>query len=140
MFSDYKPLVETSPKGTMKAIDKLANKMADKLHKGLEAKGFVISTIVVVSAVISIIYNLVKLSKLCKYEAKEALDHIKKPSLIDMIKIRKAIRSSLKENKVKVPRGVAGDSFIAAVESAVSEATSSINENDVQAILDATEE
>ena len=57
-----------------------------------------------------------------------------------MIKIRKAIRSSLKENKVKVPRGVAGDSFIAAVESAVSEATSSINENDVQAILDATEE
>lgn len=39
-----------------------------------------------------------------------------------------------------MPRGVAGDSFITAVESAVSEATSSINENDVQAILDATEE
>jgi hypothetical protein len=132
--------VETSPKGAMKEIDKLANKMSDKMHSKLEAKGFVISTIVVVSAVISIIYNLVKLSKLCKYEAKEALEHIKKPNLLDKIKIRKAIRSSLKENKVKVPRGVAGDSFITIVESAVSEAVSTIDENDIKIILDATEE
>jgi hypothetical protein len=132
--------VETSPKGAMKEIDKLANKMSDGLHSKLEAKGFIISTIVVVSAVISIIYNLVKLSKLCKYEAKEALDHIRKPNLLDKIKIRKAIRASLKENKVKVPRGVPGDAFINVVESAVSEAVSAIDENDVKAILDATEE
>lgn len=124
----------------MKEIDTLANKMADGLHSKLEAKGFVISTIVVISAVVSIIYNLVKLSKLCKHDAKAALAHIKKPNLLDKIKIRKAIRASLKENKVKVPRGVAGDSFITIVESAVSEAVSAIDENDIKIILDATEE
>lgn len=140
MLSKYKKLVETSPKGAMKEIDKLANSMAGELHSKLEAKGFVISTIVVVSAVISIIYNLVKLSKMCKYDAKEALAHIKKPNLLDKIKIRKAIRASLKENKVKVPRGVPGDLFITVVESAVSEAVNAIDANDVKAILDATEE
>jgi len=124
----------------MKSANDLAKKIGPKLKDNLEAKGFIIETIVIVSALVSIIVNLVKLSKLCKYEPEQALEHIRKPNLLDKIKIRKAVRSSLKEQKVKIPRGVAGDPAIATIEQAISEAASSITKKDVQAIIDATEE
>jgi hypothetical protein len=124
----------------MKNADDLAKKMGPKLKNDLEAKGFVIDTIIVVSALVSIIVNLVKLSKTCKYTPEQALEHIRRPNLLDKIKIRKVIRSSLKDQKVKIPRGVGGDPAIVAIEQAVSEAAGAINKKDIQAILEATEE
>jgi hypothetical protein len=71
----------------MKNADDLAKKMGPKLKNDLEAKGFVIDTIIVVSALVSIIVNLVKLSKTCKYTPEQALEHIRRPNLLDKIKI-----------------------------------------------------
>jgi hypothetical protein len=118
----------------------LAKKMVPKLKNDLEAKGFVIETVIIISALISIIVNLVKLSKLCKYDPEQALEHIRKPTILDKIKIRKAIRSSLKEHRVNVPKGIAGDPAVITIEQAVAEAANSLSKKDVQAIIEATEE
>ena len=124
----------------MKSANDLAKKIGPKLKDELEAKGFIIETIVIVSALVSIIVNLVKLSKMCKYEPDEALEHIRKPNILDKIKIRKAIRSSLKDQKVKIPRGVAGDPAIVTIEKAISDAAAVLTKKDIQTIIEASED
>lgn len=133
--------METSPLGKtlMNSVDQLADKIAPSLKDKLDAKGFVISTIVVISALVSILVNLIRLNQMCKNTPKEALNRIKKPGLLDKIKIRKVIRAAVKDKGVKIPKGVAGDPAIALIEQAISEAASLIDEKDVQTILDAIE-
>lgn len=120
----------------MDHAEKIAQKIAPKLQSDLEKKGFIIPTIVVVSALVSIIVNLIKLAKLCKYDADEALEHIKKPTVLDKIKIRKAIRSSLRENKVVLPRGKESDESLMAIEKAVSDAASKLTKKDINFIVE----
>ena len=90
----------------MHNVEALADRMSAKLQKDLEAKGFVIETFIVVSALISIIVNLVKLNQMCKYSPKEALEHIRDPNIIEKIKIRRVIRNGLKDNKLKIPKNL----------------------------------
>lgn len=123
----------------MNNVEALAGRMSAKLQKDLEAKGFVIETFIVVSALVSIIVNLVKLNQMCKYSPKEALEHVRDPNIIEKIKIRRVIRNSLKDNKLKIPKGVAGDPAIAIIERAVSTAAQLINEEDVNNIINSTE-
>jgi hypothetical protein len=124
----------------MHNVEALADRMSAKLQKDLEAKGFVIETFIVVSALISIIVNLVKLNQMCKYSPKEALEHIRDPNIIEKIKIRRVIRNGLKDNKLKIPKGVAGDPAISVIEKAVSTAAQLINEEDVTNIIKSVEE
>lgn len=118
----------------MDHAEKIAQKIAPKLQAELEKKGFIIPTIVAVSALVSLIINLIKLAKLCKYDADEALNHIKKPNVIDKIKIRKAIRSSLRENKVSLPRGKESDESLILIEKAISDAASKLTKKDINFI------
>jgi hypothetical protein len=129
--------VETSP---MTDIEKIAQKIAPKLQEDLNGKGFIVPTIVVISALVSIIVNLVKLSKMCKYDSEQALEHIKSPNVLDKIKIRKAIRASLKENKITLPRTKAADEGLALIEKAISSAASKLSKKDVNLIIDGVEE
>ena len=129
--------VETSP---MSDIEKIAQKIAPKLQEDLNGKGFVVPTIVVISALVSIIVNLVKLSKMCKYDADQALEHIKSPNVLDKIKIRKAIRASLKENKITLPRTKAADEGLGLIEKAISTAASKLSKKDISLIIDGVEE
>jgi signal transduction histidine kinase len=124
----------------MNNVEALADRMSAKLQKDLEAKGFIVTTFIVVSALISIIVNLVKLNQMCKYSPKDALDHIREPNIIEKIKIRRVIRNGLKDSKLKIPKGVAGDPAISVIEKAVSTAAQLINEEDVTNILKSVEE
>lgn len=124
----------------MNNVDQLADKIAPSLKDKLDAKGFVVSTIVVISALVSILVNLIRLNQMCKNTPKEALERIRKPGLVDKIKIRKIIRSGVKDKGLKIPKGIAGDPAIALIEQAISEAAGMIDEKDVQTILDAMKE
>lgn len=123
----------------MDDIEKIAKKVAPNLQSNMEKKGFIVPTIVVVSALVSLIVNLVKLSKMCKYDYEEALDHIKKPTILDKIKIRKAIRSSLKENKVSLPRGKESDEVLVLIEKAISDIGTKLTKKDIKTIIDGAE-
>lgn len=124
----------------MNSAAQLAEKIAPSLKDRLDAKGFVISTVVVISALISILVNLIRLNQMCKNTPKEALNRVRKPNILDKIKIRKVIRAAVKDNGVKIPKGIAGDPAVTLIEQAISDAASLINEKDVQNILDAVEE
>jgi hypothetical protein len=124
----------------MNHAEKIAQKIGPKLQEDLEGKGFVVPTIVVISALVSIIVNLVKLSKLCKYEPEEALEHIRTPSVLDKIKIRKAIRASLKENKITLPRTKAADEGLVLIEKAISSAAAKLSKKDINLIIESAEE
>ena len=123
----------------MKNTQKIADSMAPALKDELDKKGFIVSTIVIVSALVSIIINLVKLSKLCKNDAKGALERIRKPGIVDKIKIRKAIRSSLKENSVDLPRGKRSEEGLVLIEKTISDISLSISEKDINFILEELE-
>jgi hypothetical protein len=123
----------------MKYTQKIADSMAPALKDELDKKGFIVSTIVIVSALVSIIVNLVKLSKLCKNDAKGALERIRKPGIIDKIKIRKAVRSSLKENSIDLPRGKKAEEGLVVIEKTISEICLGLSEKDVDFILEETE-
>ena len=123
----------------MKRSEKIASSAAPVLKDELDKKGFIVSTIVIVSALVSIIVNLVKLSKLCKNDAKSALDRIRKPGIIDKIKIRKTIRSSLKENNVDFPRGKKAEEGLVLIEKTIHDISLGITEKDVNFILEETE-
>jgi hypothetical protein len=123
----------------MKYTQKIADSMAPALKDELDKKGFIVSTIVIVSALVSIIVNLVKLSKLCKNDAKGALERIRKPGIIDKIKIRKAVRSSLKENSIALPRGKKAEEGLVVIEKTISEICLGLSEKDVNFILEETE-
>lgn len=123
----------------MKRSEKIASSAAPVLKDELDKKGFIVSTIVIVSALVSIIVNLVKLSKLCKNDAKSALDRIRKPGIIDKIKIRKTIRSSLKENNVDFPRGKKAEEGLVLIEKTINDISLGITEKDVNFILEETE-
>ena len=124
----------------MNHAEKIAQKIGPKLQEDLEGKGFVVPTIVVISALVSIIVNLVKLSKMCKYDSEQALEHIKSPNVLDKIKIRKAIRASLKENKISLPRTKAADESLGLIEKAVSSAAAKLNKKDINLIIESVGE
>lgn len=119
----------------MNHIDKIANKAGLKLQLDFEKKGFIVPTIVVISALVSIIVNLIKLAKLCKYDNDTALEHIKRPGVVDKIKIRKAIRASLKENKINLPRGKKAEESIQSVEKTINDIASKLTSKDLEIIL-----
>ena len=48
----------------MNNVEALAGRMSTKLQKDLEAKGLIVETFIVVSALVSIIVNLVKLNQM----------------------------------------------------------------------------
>lgn len=121
----------------MDSVKSLATKMCPKLQENLEAKGFVIETFIIVSALVSILVNLVKLNRMCKNTPKEALDRIRKPGLVDSIRIRKIIRSAVKDKSLKIPKGPNGDPAITLIEQAVAEAAVMINEDDVKVLIEA---
>lgn len=121
----------------MDSVKSLATKMCPKLQENLEAKGFVIETFIIVSALVSILVNLVKLNRMCKNTPKEALDRIRKPGLVDSIRIRKIIRSAVKDKGLKIPKGPNGDPAITLIEQAVAEAAVMINEDDVKVLIEA---
>ena len=120
----------------MNGIDGIAEKIAKPVKDKLDAKGFIISTIVIVSALVSIIYNLVKLNKLCKYPSAEALDHIREPNIVDKIKIRRVIRKSLKEQEVVIPKGETGNSVLEVIEEEISKAASLLDAKDIDSFIE----
>lgn len=120
----------------MNSIDNTAKDIAESVKAKLDSKGFVISTIVVISAMVSIIYNLVKLSKLCKYSSGEALGHMREPNIVDKIKIRRAIRKSLKEQDVKLPKGEVGNFAVVAIEEEISKAAARLTAEDVSVFIE----
>ena len=120
----------------MNGIDEIAEKIAKPVKGKLDAKGFIISTIVIVSALVSIIYNLVKLNKLCKYPSAEALDHIREPNIVDKIKIRRVIRKSLKEQEIVIPKGDIGNSVLVVIEEEISKAASLLDAKDIDSFIE----
>lgn len=120
----------------MNGIDEIAEKIAKPVKGKLDAKGFIISTIIIVSALVSIIYNLVKLNRMCKYSSKEALDHIREPNIVDKIKIRRVIRKSLKDQEVAIPKGDVGNSVLVVIEEEVSKAASLLDEKDMDTFIE----
>ena len=120
----------------MNGIDGIAEKIAKPVKGKLDAKGFIISTIVIVSALVSIIYNLVKLNKLCKYPSAEALDHIREPNIVDKIKIRRVIRKSLKEQERVIPKGDIGNSVLVVIEEEISKAASLLDAKDIDSFIE----
>ena len=115
----------------MSRIEKIAGKAGPKLQVELEKKGFIVPTIVVISALVSIIVNLVRLAKLCKYDNDTALEHVKKPGVIDKIKMRKAIRASLKENNITLPRGKKAEESLALVEKTINDIALKLTSEDI---------